>query len=288
MGASVRRVMAVATLTFREALRRKIVIAAAVMSLGFLALYGLGLHFAAADLLKQSSNGLDELMMRAAAAQMLYIGLLPASFIIGLTAVLASVGTISSELESGVIYGVVARPIRRAELVLGKFLGLGSMLAVYALLLNGAIVALARWQIHSPLTDWPSALALLAFEPLIISGLALLGSTRLPTLANGVLCAAVYATGFVGGFIEQIGGLMRNHTMMNLGVVSSLLMPLDAIHRKAVALLIPGGLLLGGGAPGAGGFGESTTPSVWMVVYAVAYVLVCVWGATRIFGKRDL
>jgi Cu-processing system permease protein len=284
---SARRIAAVARMTFREALRRRIVLAALVMSAAFLALYGLGLHFAAKDLLSRGGTGMDELLRRGAAAQLLYIGLFPASFIVGLTAVFASVGTISSELDSGVIYGVLARPIRRGELVVGKFLGLGLMLAAYAAVLDGAIVGLARWQISAPVTDWPGALALFVLEPLVLVAIALLASSRLPTLAGGVLCTAAYAIGFVGGFIEQIGGIIKNQTMIDLGIVSSLLMPLDAVHRKAVSLVLPNGLLFGGGAAGVG-IGENTTPSVWMIVYAVGFVAVAVWLAARTFSRRDL
>ncbi|HEY3318232.1 MAG TPA: ABC transporter permease subunit [Coriobacteriia bacterium] len=281
------RVLAVAALTLREASRRKIVLVAVLMSAAFLALYGLGLHYAAVQLLTGGRMGIDELLRRGAAAQMLYIGLFPASFIIALAAVFASVSTISGEVESGVAYAVLARPIRRSEVVLGKFLGLGALLVSYALVLDGAVIALAAWQIHAPVRLWPGALALMTLEPLVLLGLALLGSTRLPTLANGVLCTAAYGIGVVGGFIEQIGGLIRNDTMVQLGIVTSLLTPLDAVHRKALSLLLPGGLLFGQGTAGVG-LGESATPSTWMMLYAVGYVAVAVLLATRVLRRRDL
>lgn len=286
-GGGARRVLAVSGLTLREALRRRIVLVAFVMSAAFLLLYGLGLHFAATQLMKSGRAGVDELLTRAAAAQLLDIGLFAASFIIALAAVFASVSTISGEIDSGVAYAVLARPIRRSEVVLGKFLGLGALLAGAALVLDGAVVGLAVWQIHSPVTQWPAALALMAFEPLILLGLAILGSTRLPTLANGVLCVAVYGIGLVAGFIEQIGGLIGSATMVQIGIVTSLFTPLDAVHRAALSRLLPGGLLFAQGSPGVG-IGESTTPSVWMVVYAVGYVVLAVWLAARSFSKRDL
>jgi len=283
---SVRRVLAVARMTFREALRRRVVLAAILMSAGFLGLYGLGLHYSAKELLTSGRMGIDEIMRRAAAAQMLYIGLFPASFIVGLTAVFASVGTISSELDTGVAYGVLGRPIRRAELVVGKFLGLAFMLGAYAVVLNGSVILLARWQIGSPVTNWPGALALFVLEPITLVGIAVLASCRLQTLAGGVLCTAAYGIGFVGGFIEQIGALLNSRTMIDLGIVSSLLMPLDAIHRKAVSLVLPGGLLVQQSGPP--GMTADTTPSMWMVVYAAGYVALAVLLASRVFAKRDL
>jgi hypothetical protein len=64
------------------------------------------------------------------------------------------------------------------------------------------------------------------------------------------------------------------------------LVPLDALHRLALSLLVPPGLLIAQGGPP--GFGGSTTPSVWMVVYAVGYVAVLVWAACGVFARRDL
>jgi Cu-processing system permease protein len=277
--------MTIAGLTAREALSRRLVLAAVLMSAAFLALYGIGLHFAAAELMTESATAIDELLRREASVQLLYMGLFTTSFLVAVTAVLAGAGTISSEIDSGVIYGVLSRPVRRGELALGKFFGVGTMLVAYAALFNGAIIALARWQIEAPVVEWPAALALLSFEAVPLLAVALLGSTRLPTLANGIMCLAVYAVGFVGALIEQIGGLIENQTMVNLGILSSLVAPLDAIHRMAVSLLLPQGLLVqAGGPPGAG----AESPSSWMLVYAVGYTVVVVLLAMWSFARRDL
>jgi Cu-processing system permease protein len=285
---SARRIAAVSGLTFREAWRRRIVMAALVMAAGFLGLYGTGMHFAAAGM--ASGGGVDaanEIMRRTAAAQMLSLGLFPTSFIIALTAVFASVSAISGDLDSGALYGVLARPVRRWEIVVGKAIGLSTMLALFSAAVIGTLVWLAKWQMGTPLRDVPGALGLFLLEPVILVAIAVLGSSRLPTLANGVLCTAAYGIGFIGGVIEQIGAVIQNGTMQNLGIISSLLMPVDAIHRKAVSLLLPGGALLDEAVSAMGGSAKAT-PSVWMVVYAVGYVLVALALAARVFARRDL
>lgn len=287
-GGSLRRVLAVAASAMREALRRKLVVAAIGMSAAFLALYGTALHFAASSLATPTQSAAEELMHRVAAAQMLYIGLLPASFIVALTAVLSSVGAISSDLDSGVAYGVLTRPIRRGEFVVGKFLGVGAMVAVFSAALQGGVILVARWQIHTVIEDWPRALLLVALEPLALVALAVLGSSRLPTLANGILCTVVYAIGFIGGLIEQVGSLIPSQTMMQIGVVSSLIMPLDAIHRMASSFVLPPGLLPTLGSANATSLSASATPSTWMAVYAVGFVVVCVALAAGVFRRRDL
>ncbi len=286
-GGATRRVLLVAGLTLREAMRRKVVLAALLMSAGFLGIYGFAIHVGASAIWSAAPGGLAEMTGRLVAAQLVYIGLFPASFLVALTAVFASAGTVSSELDSGVIYAVLARPIRRGELVLGKFLGLATMLAAYAAAFDGGVIALARWQVRAPiLSSWAAGLALLVLESVPLLALSVLGSTRLPTLANGVMCTAAYGIAFIGGLIEAVGAVLGNATMGNIGIVASLLMPLDALHRKALSLLLPQGLLFqNGGPPGMGG---SSVPSVWMVVYAALYIVALVALAARTFARRDL
>lgn len=288
------RILTIAGMTMREALRRKVLVVALLMMASYLTLYGLAVHFAAASMPQAGGgDGMAALVDKFAAAQMLYAGLFPAGVMIGLTAVFASVGAVSSELDTGVMYGVLARPVRRAEIVLGKALGLAVMLVTLSLVLNGSVVGLARWKLHSPLDNVAGGLALFALEPLILLAIALLGSTRLPTLANGVLCMAAYGVGAAGGLIEQIAAALNNQAMSSIGIASSLVMPVDAVHRKAATLLMPGGLLLGdlaGSLNEGGPFGVSvtSTPSTWMIVYALVYSAGMLWLATRVFAKRDL
>ena len=287
------RVGVVAGLSFREAWRRKVFLAALVMSVGFLALYSLGLYYAGREIVAGTTGGgmgaaANELMRRTVAAQMLNYGLSPTSLIVCLTAVFACVGTISGEIDTGVLHGVLARPIRRGELIAGKFLGLGGMLVVYDALLVGAVAALAHWLVGSPISQPVPALALFALEPLILAALAILGSTRLPTLANGVLCTAAYGIASVGGLIEQLGGFIKNATMTNIGIIVSLLLPADAIHRKAASLLLPGGLLSLEGLASAAGGGVPPQPSMVMVGWTVAYILGAVWLAAWSFKRRQL
>ncbi|MDH4140004.1 MAG: ABC transporter permease subunit [Coriobacteriia bacterium] len=282
-----RRVLAVAALTFREARRRWVVVAAAAMTLGYLALYGAGLYFASRDIAGGAISSMDEVTIKMIGAQMLSLGLFPSSLIVGLVAVFSSVGSVSGELDSSVAHGPLTRPIRRSEYVLGKFVGLAAMLTVYSLAVMGSVVGLAVGFMDAPTDNLAAAIALFVLEPLILCGVAVFGSTRLPTLANGVLCTALYGIGFIGGVIEQIGSIISNQVMLNIGIVTSLLLPVDAVHRKAVTELLPSGVLLD---PSGGGvsFGASAVPSGWMVAYAVAFPLIMILLGMRVLQKRDL
>ena len=100
------------------------------------------------------------------------------------------------------------------------------------------------------------------------------------------MCVAAYGIAFIGGLIESIGSLLSSSSLINTGIISSLLMPLDALHRLALVLLMPTGLLFQNG--GGFGIGGQDIPSVWMLVYGIGFVAVAVALAARSFSRRDL
>ena len=72
----------------------------------------------------------------------------------------------------------------------------------------------------------------------VVQSLALLGTTRLPTIANGILIFALFAMGLIGGIVEQLGSVLDNAAMVNIGIISSLVIPSRAIFEMASARLI--------------------------------------------------
>jgi hypothetical protein len=107
----------------------------------------------------------------------------------------------------------------------------------------------------------------------------------LPTIGNGILLVMLYGLGMIGGIMEQLGTVMHNATLVKIGIISSLIMPTDALYRKMV------GSLFGTGAINfltSGPFGTTTQPSVWMVVYTLLYIGLFVYLAVRRFGTRDI
>ena len=127
-------------------------------------------------------------------------------------------------------------------------------------------------------------LGLLLLEGLVILSVALLGSTIFSTLANGVLVFMLYGIAFVGAWTEQIGSLLDSQTAVDLGILSSLLLPSEALWRRASYLMqssVTRSFLA------ASPFGSGSVPSNWFVVYAGFYALVMVMLALRAFARRD-
>ncbi len=55
------------------------------------------------------------------------------SFVLTMTAVFAASPAIGPEIENGLLLAVLARPIRRGEVLLGRWLGLAAILIGYAM-----------------------------------------------------------------------------------------------------------------------------------------------------------
>ena len=102
-------------------------------------------------------------------------------------------------------------------------------------------------------------------EGLTLLSVCILGGTSLSTLANGVLAFGLYGLAFVGGWIEQIGSLLRNETAVNIGILSSLLMPSEALWKRAAfEMQSPLTRDLGSMTP----FSSASVPNEMMILYA--------------------
>ena len=85
--------------------------------------------------------------------------------------------------------------------------------------------------------------------------------------------------------MEQVGALLRNETAVDLGILSSLILPSEVMWKKASAMFQPS---VTGGFEMAGPFSVVSQPSNAMIVYAVLYVLVLLLAALWSFSRRDL
>src|SRR5512144_1275438 len=110
-------------LTFLEAVRRRIALAAFLLGMAFLILYGIGLYF----ILHRSGLPAGTPQANLVRDQVLNFltlaGLYAVNFLGIALGALVSADTLAGEIASGTVQAVVTKPIRRAEVVLGKWLG---------------------------------------------------------------------------------------------------------------------------------------------------------------------
>ena len=272
----------IARLTLREAARRKILWAALILGLAFLALYGVGVYLIQREIMQErtAANFVGEMYNFLAMA-----GLYVVNFLVVMMTVLTSVDTLAGEIASGTMQAVATKPLRRFEIVLGKWLGFVAMLAVYLALMAGGVAALTFALTGYAVPGLASGLGLMLLEGITLLTVCILGGTLLSTLANGVLAFGLYGLAFIGGWIEQIGSLLRSEAAVNIGIVSSLLMPSEALWKRAAFEMQPSLLRdLGAMTP----FSASSVPNERMILYAGLYIAIALALALRQFSRRDL
>ncbi len=271
-----------AELTFREARRRKIVWAALGLGLAFIILYGIGFYFIYRDF-QQYSRG-KSLALDSSMNFVIMAGMYVVNFLGVMLAVLTSVGSLPVEISSQTIQSLAVKPVRRSAILLGKWLGLAGMLAVYIALLTGGLIGVT-WAIsrYAP----PNALlgvALIIFQAIIVLSLSLLGGTRLSTIANGVVAFMLYGLAFIGAWIERVGSIAGNDTAVDIGIITSLLVPSEAMWQMASYNMQAPAIRMLGMSP----FTAGSPPSPAMLIYTLIYTVALIGLSVYSFGRRDL
>ena len=277
-------VLTITRLTIRETQRRRILWVALLMGVAFLAVYGLGFHYIFVEV---ERSGYRAAALTATTVDFLRMaGLYAIYFLVIAMSALVSANTISGELESHTMESVVTKPIRRWQVVLGKWLGLAIIVAAYTLLLAGGVIAIVFMRSRLMVANAPAGLGLMVLGDLTMLSLTILGGTRLSTLANGALAFMLYGVAFIGGWVEQIGAVLRNETAVDLGIFSSLIMPADVLWKRAATLFQTPTAL--GDLNLAGPFVVASQPHDRVILYAIFYALGLLALAMWSFSRRDL
>ena len=281
-----------AELALREAVRKKLVAVLLVLSALFLGFYLFGIYkiddqlnqrAVEAGLGERSRTGLANVPLMYATMFGMYL----VYFLGSLMSVLSTVGAVSGDIESGVMQSVLARPVSRAGLVVGRWLGFSLVnMAYVALLSAGLLGGVYLITGYTPPEIWP-ALALMLLAMALLTGLTVLGSTLFSTLANGIGVFVLYGVGSSGGILSMIGAISDNATVSTLGRVANTLMPTNALWLGASYHLQPELLRqTGRGVPNPL-FG-SEPAATGLVLWAAALTLLAVGAAMWRLSRRDL
>lgn len=273
----------IARLTFRESSRRWILWVALVLGIAFLIVYAIGFNEIQKDLQRQGTS-VPLLQYNEIYNFLTMAGLYAVNFLGIMMAVLTSVDTLSGEISSGTIHTLVSKPLGRWEIVLGKWLGFSTMLLLYLSLMAGGVLVLVYLIADYVPPNAIQGLVLIIFNAILLLSLSLLGGSILSTLANGVLVFGLYSIAFIGGWIEQFGTLLHNQTAINIGVISSLILPSEAIWKRAAYEMQSPMVAALGFSP----FVSNVVPSPLMMAYSVLYTLAALYLAIRQFSRRDL
>ncbi len=280
--------MPVLRATLREAASRRLLLAVAVLTAVFVALFTIGALFLRDQLAQEAAA--DPVESAFVGTLLTVLGLYVASFLAAFLALFLSAGAVSSELESGQLHAVLARPIARGRWLLERWLGFAVVAVAYTLALGTLLLLVSRLVVGYESVRPVVGLALMALQTLTLLTLGVLGSTRLSTLANGAVVFFAFGMAWMSGLVEFIGTIVDNPSMERVGVVVSLLVPSDALWRGAsAALSSPAFLAIAGqneefGLP----FTGLALPALPFLAWSIALVPLMLALAIRSFSRRDL
>jgi Cu-processing system permease protein len=271
----------IAQVTFREAARRKILWTALLAAAAFLSLFATGMHFQVKD---THFTQIPPLLRSQILSSILQIGFYAIDMLAVLMTVLTSVDSISGEIASSTIHAIATKPVHRWQLLLGKWLGFTAMIAVYVALSFGGVVAIGHFIAGAVMHGSLQGAVLIYLECLLVLTLTFLFGTLFSTLTNGVIVLGLHGIAFIGGWLEQIGTVTRSQRLVNLGILSSVIMPSEAIWRRASYAMQSSVARTLDLSP----FATRSAPSTTMMLYAVVYLFAALMLALHRFNQRDL
>ena len=294
-------VLVVARWTVLEARRRRLLLAGVILSVAFVALFAVGFFLLYQDqqraLAENPAVGAGVLAAReellAISTILVVLGLYGVQFLAALLGLFLGVASVSPEIDSGALHAVLARPLSRLEYLLGRFLALAGLLTAYVVVMSGSLLLIARIVAGYQPGDVTRVVGLMVLQVLILLAVSLLGSTVLPTLANGVVMLVLFGLAWLGGIIAFVATIPPgNELMANLGTAVSLLLPADAVWRGASYHVLPPSFLVASSFASGDNVGipfASTEPlAPAMLAWALAYPVACLALAVAAFRRRDL
>jgi Cu-processing system permease protein len=276
----VNAILTIAQLTWLEARRRRIALAAVLCGLAFLLVFGIALFF----MPPRPLTGAGVVLARIQLQMMTLAGLYVANFLVVAFAVMLPVDSLSGEIASGVMQTLASKPISRLQIMLGKWIVYWLMLAAYLLMMVLGIVTEVRLMTGFAQPDLLPVLGLMQLEASVLLSITMAGGVRFSSVTNGIVAFGFYAVAFIGGWIEQIGVVLGNAPSRYIGTAISLASPSDALSRLAMHMLQPPVISQVQALP----LGSVSVPSIAMVWWSVAYVIVALAIATRGFNRRAL
>ena len=285
-----RVLLAIVRLTIREVVRRRIVWVLVGLSVVSVALVGWGVE-RLVSLARE--EGLGTIEITIGVSQVLILVAFMFSFVLAMSAAFLAAPAIAADVESGTILALLARPVRRSELVFGRWLGLAAIVTGYTIL-SGALAIAVVAAIGGYVPPEPVlALAFLAAQALTVLTFALALGTRLPSIAAGAVTVVVFGLGWFAGVLGNLAVAFDAGPLAAGTDLVRVLFPSDGLWRGAIYGLEPPLVLLvaagrGSQALEATPFFSPAPPPVEFVAWSVAWIVLVLAAGIALFRRREL
>ncbi len=280
----------IARLTILELFRRRVVWVLAALTIVSVLLVAFGLsrlvELARAD-------GVGELEIRIGVSQVLILIAFMFSFVLAMTAAFVGAPAVGGDLESGVALAILARPLRRADHLLGRWVGSAVVVGLYAvasgLLAIAVAILISGFGPPQPLV----AVAFLAGEALVLLTLTLALGSVMPSIAAGAIAVVGFGLGWMAGVLAGVASALGVDALRSVAEFSRWVLPTDGLWRGVIyGLEPPLVVMIAAGEAGdlaeANPFYATAPPPLGFIIWSVLWIALVLGAATWWFERRDL
>lgn len=284
-----RLVLVIAGLTLREITRRRILWVLAGLSVASVALVGWGVQHLVSV---AHDRGVNPFELQLGLSQVLILIAFMFSFVLAMSAAFLAAPAIASDVESGTVLAMVARPMHRADLVVGRWLGLGIVVAAYAVFSGLLAIGVVRLVSGYSPPSMQVALAFLAFQAVAVMTAALSLGSRLPAIAAGAITVVLFGLGWFTGVLGGVATAFGASQLSGAGDLYRVLFPTDGLWRGVIYGLEPATAVLATQAAGrvaaSNPFYADTPPSTAFITWCAVWVLGVLALGAWLFRRREL
>ena len=238
-------------------------------------------------------GGSGELEIRIGVSQVLILIAFMFSFVLAMTAAFIGAPAIGADLESGVAYAILARPLRRSDVLIGRWIGSAFVVVAYAVASGMLAIAVAAFVSGYGPPDPALAVAFLAGQALVLLTLTLALGSVLPSIAAGAIAVVGFGLGWMAGVMAGVASALGVAALGSVAEASRWLLPSDGLWRGVIYGLEPPLVVLiaAGRAPGlidANPFYAASPPPLPFVAWSVVWMALVLGAAAWRFERRDL
>lgn len=252
------KILAIAKNTFREAVRDRILYNLIIFVL---------LIMACAVLLGELTDGQEvRTITNIGLNAMLIFGVFIAIFV--------GVGLVSKEIEKRTVFAIFAKPVTRAEFIVGKYLGLTLTLLVNTAVMGVGLSLALLWVGGSQMavSVWPS-IFLIFLELTIVTAVAVLFSSFSSPALSALLSFLVFLIGHLSSSLRDLAaGLGSAAISVVFDIIYYVLPNLANFSFRTEA---------------ANGMVPNASMLTACVIYAVAYCTIVLAAAVAVFSRRN-
>ncbi|ACK65639.1 conserved hypothetical protein [Rippkaea orientalis PCC 8801] len=188
---------------------------------------------------------LPEISVGAEGKITLDLGLATISLLGAIVAIFVGTGLINKEIEKRTVLVLIPKPISRAELIIGKHLGLSGVLAVMIAIMTVIYFAAISWsKIEFSAISLLVAQLYLFLELVLLTAIAIVFGVFTSSILATLLSFGVYLMGKVSSDLLELGKISKNPNIEAITQGMYLILPdLERFNLKNTAVygLLPSG-----------------------------------------------